>query len=454
MDTTIQFLGAADTVTGSKFLLDINGFKLMVDCGLFQGVKNIRSLNREPLPVDVSTIDCVLLTHGHMDHTGYLPKMYKDGFRGKIMGTSATLDIAAIILKDSAKIQEEDAKRANEEKFTRHSPATPLYNSEDAEHTIKLFHPINTESTVEIAEEISAVWKLNGHILGSCFIELNIQNKKWVFSGDVGRKNDLLLEDPQQPEYADYLVMESTYGDQLHPKADVKEKLREMVHHTYQKGGTLIIPAFAVERIQMMMLYLSQLKQEKDFPPMKMIMDSPMASAVLNVFEKHYDDHKLSPSEISLMRKQFDIIEDFADTWKAIEDKSPKIVVAGSGMITGGRVLSYLKIYLDQPSTTLLITGYQAEGTRGRDLLEGATQLKFYGKYYDVKAEVFDLEVLSAHADQKELMDWMSKLRQAPEKNFLVHGEPHAADALRRKIEEELHWQVVVPHLFETHKIK
>lgn len=445
----IQFLGGAGTVTGSKYLINTGNHKILIDCGLFQGLKNLRELNWEKLPINESEIDCILLTHGHMDHTGYLPKLVKEGFKGTIFGTPPTLGIAEIILLDSAKIQEEDAKRANEEKFTRHSPALPLYTIEDAEKTLEQFKGVNEGEWIQLYPEVEVRFQYNGHIIGATFIELNINGKRLVFSGDIGRESDILLSPPKKPEFADYVIIESTYGDQLHLNEDVVEKLKDIVLHTIDKKGTLIIPSFAVERAQTLMYLLWKLRENNDIPGIPMIMDSPMAKEVIKVFTQHRDWHKLSIEECTEMCNAFKIVEEFKETWEVIDDKRPKIVIAGSGMITGGRVLSYLKMYIDKPETTVLLTGYQAEGTRGRALLEGEAELKFFGKYYPVKAEVFDLKVLSAHADQSELIDWMGAIKNTPQKVFLVHGEPHAADALRVKIKDTYGWEVGIPQLFD-----
>lgn len=446
---TIHFLGAVGTVTGSKYLIDTGDYKLMVDCGLFQGLKELRLLNWEALPVNVEEIDMVLLTHGHMDHTGYLPRLVKMGFLGDIAATTPTLHIAEIILRDSAKIQEEEAEKANKEGYSKHHPAEPLYDLKDAEQAIHKFTSVPEGEWLELHEGIEARFQSNGHIIGSTFIELEIHGKRLVFSGDVGRPFDLLLEAPKKPEKADILFIESTYGDRLHPKEDLETKLKDIVVHTIEKGGTLIIPSFAVERAQTLMYILWKLREKGEIPNVPMIMDSPMGANVLEVFIRYTEWHKLSLSECEQMCSAFQIIKDYGETWDVIDNKSPKIVIAGSGMMTGGRVLTYLKYYLERPETSLLLAGYQAEGTRGRDVLEGAKELKIYGKYYPVKAEVFNLEVLSAHADQSELIDWLSEIKSPPEKVFIVHGEPKAASAFKSKLKEVYGWESSIPALFD-----
>jgi len=449
----VHFLGASGTVTGSKFLIDTGERKILIDCGLFQGLKKLRLLNWDHLPVNVDEIDTVLLTHGHLDHTGYLPRLVKMGFNQSIQATAPTLDIAKIILRDSAKIQEEDAERANREGFSKHSPAKPLYDLEDAERAISHFRPVEVGEWLPLFEGIQVRFQYVGHIIGATFIELDIHGKRFVFSGDIGRKEDWLMRAYTKPKKADILFVESTYGSRLHPKEDLMERLQKIVHHTVEKGGTLIIPSFAVERAQTLMFLLWQLQKNKSIPDIPMIMDSPMAANVLDVFHKHSSWHKLTAEDCTQMCNQFHIVKSFKETWEVIDVKRPKIVIAGSGMVTGGRVLTYLQQYLDRPETTLLLAGYQAEGTRGRSLLEGASELKIYGKYYEVKAEILNLEVLSAHADQGELLDWMSDLESKPEKVFIVHGENHAADALRLKIKDTLGWDSILPELYRIEEI-
>lgn len=450
---SIHFLGAAGTVTGSKFLLDTGDRKILVDCGLFQGLKKLRLLNWAYPPIEASSIDTVLLTHGHMDHAGYLPRLIKLGFRGAIHGTEPTLDIAEIILRDSAKIQEEEAARANQEGYSKHAPAKPLYDTKDAEKAIHHFHAVPEGQWVDLYEGIKARFQYNGHIIGSTFIEIDIRGKRVVFSGDVGRKQDHLMRSYKKPEKADVLFVESTYGDRLHSNADTAARLKGIVLRTIAKGGTLIIPSFAVERTQLLMYLLWQLREKEEIPDIPLIMDSPMGANVLKVFEAHRDWHKLSAKDCSKMCSTFRIVQEFKETWEVINDKSSKIVIAGSGMITGGRVLTYLQQYLQRPETSVLLVGYQSEGTRGRKLLNGAAELKIYGNYYRVEAEVFNLEVLSAHADQSELLDWMSDIKEAPEKVFIIHGEAHSADAFRVKVKDTYNWDCILPELYTIETI-
>lgn len=450
----LHFLGAAGTVTGSKFLIEAPQKKFLVDCGLFQGLKQLRLMNWDHLPVDVPSIDFVLLTHGHLDHVGYLPRLIKDGFKGKIYGTAPTLDIAEIILRDSARLQEEEAEQANTEGFSKHHPAKALYTEKDVEATLTHFSPVNLNQWTELGGEVKARFQTNGHIIGSTFIEVHIQGKKFVFSGDVGQEEDLLLIPPKRPKEADILFVESTYGDRLHPEGDVKERLKTIILETIARGGSVIIPSFAVERTQVMMYLLWQLRVSGELPDVPMIMDSPMGSRVLGVFEKHRDWHKLPTAEYTAMCDLFQIVENYRETLQLVETKYPKIIIAGSGMVTGGRVLSYLQSYIENPQNTVLLIGYQGEGTRGRQLQEGIHEIKIHGKYYRVKSRVEVLQGLSAHGDQTELLHWMSEIKTAPEKVYVIHGEKQAADTFQVKIKDTYGWEAVVPNLYEIVEVE
>lgn len=449
----INFLGAAGTVTGSKFLIETSQSKLLIDCGMFQGIKELREKNWDFLPVDASTIDVVLLTHGHLDHTGYLPRLVKQGFRGDIIGTAPTLAITRIILKDSAKIHEEEAERANREGYSKHSPALPFYTKEEAEHTIGLFKGIEKDEWITLSENIKYRFQYNGHIIGATFIELDIFGKIFVFSGDIGRQKDLLLYPPSKPKWADYLFIESTYGDKLHPKDSVSEKLVQLIQQVIHQRGNLIIPSFAVERLQTLMFILWKLYKENRIPNIPIYVDSPMGDNVLSVFESFPTWHKIPMKEFNAMNNRMNIVMSYKETWETIDNPQPKVVIAGSGMVTGGRVLTYLKQLIDEPSTAVLLVGYQAEGTRGRQLLEGAQELKFFGKYHEVKAQIHHIESLSAHADQEGLLDWCSEIKNSPEVAYLVHGESAAMNALQLKLEDIYNWNVQIPKLYEIVEI-
>ena len=443
----IKFLGGTGTVTGSKTLVESNGLRILIDCGQFQGIKPLRELNWEPLPILPSTIDFVLLTHGHLDHCGWLPRLVNQGFKGKIYCTSPTKDVAKLILLDSAKIQEEEANKANEGHFSKHEMAEPLYTVEQAEQVLPLFRVIKPNEEVVLDPEIFAVFSNAGHIIGACTIALTLENKTLVFSGDIGRDNDILMYAPTKPKKADFVFIESTYGNRIHPETDAKLELEAYINNAVQKGGTIIIPSFAVERAQTIMYLIWQLKMEDRIPNIPYIIDTPMGISVLDIFRNNKKWQKLSEEDCIAMCKMFFMISDYKETIEAIYNKQPKVVIAASGMITGGRVLSYLERYIGLPETTVIIVGYQAEGTRGRKLLEGATEVKIHGKYYEVKANIVEIEGLSAHGDQKDLLNWLSELETKPQKVFLVHGENQPADELRIKIQEKYGFDCVVPLL-------
>ncbi len=449
----VHFLGAAGTVTGSKYLIETENKKILIDCGLFQGVKKIRQLNWEYLPIDVGEIDCVLLTHAHMDHTGYLPRLIDMGFHKKIYGTAPTLEIAEIILRDSAKIQEEDAERANKQKFTKHHPAKALYTVADVEKTVTHFKAVETDKIIELGDGVSARFTYVGHILGATCIELFINGKTLVFSGDVGRQEDFMMFPPDAPALADVLFIESTYGDRMHAKENIEEHLEKVVNETIASGGTLIIPSFAVERTQTLMYLLWQLKAKKLIPDVMMVMDSPMGANVLKVFQHNLKWQKLSAKECVAMCTCFTYTQDYKESLQIIHNPSPKIIIAGAGMLNGGRVLSYLQEYISKPNTTILMAGYMAEGTRGRQLLRGATEIKIYGRYHEVKARIEEIRGLSGHADQQGLLDWMSHIKNTPQKVFIIHGEAQAADVLRTKIESTLGWDCEIPALWDIVEI-
>jgi len=367
------------------------------------------------------------------------------GFKGKIYCTSPTVAVTKLILLDSAKIQEEDARNANEGNYSKHEIAEPLYTVAQAEKVFSHFRVINTNESVPLDAEIEAVYTNAGHILGACTIELRLENKTLVFSGDVGRDNDVLMFPPTKPKKADYIFLESTYGNRLHPDTDPKDDLERFISDAFQNKGTIIIPSFAVERAQSVMYLLWQLKVAGKIPNIPYIIDTPMGINMLEIFANNRKWHKLSEWEFTAMCEMFTMISNYQETIDTIYNKQSKVVIAASGMITGGRVLSYLERYIGLPETTVIIIGYQGEGTRGRKLLEGATEIKIHGKYYEVKAKICEIETLSAHGDQKDLINWLSELENKPKKVFLVHGENEPADELRIKIHEKYGFDCTVP---------
>lgn len=449
----IQFFGAAGTVTGSKTLVESNGVRILIDCGLFQGNKETRELNWEPLEVLPSTIDYVLLTHGHLDHCGWLPRLVMQGFEGKIYCTSPTKSISRLILLDSAKIQEEEAEKANQEHYSKHIPAMPLYTVEDAEKVLPYFRVIQLEEEFNLDAEITARYFYAGHILGACSIELNLEGKTLVFSGDVGRDNDDLLFPPNKPKKADYVFLESTYGDRLHPDNIPMEDLEFTINETIARGGNVIIPSFAVERAQAIMYLIWKLKQQGRIPEVPYIIDTPMGIKVIDLFTENKKWHKLKLDECDAMCSMFQLVTDFEETMTTVYDEQPKVVIAASGMVTGGRVLSYMERHIVDEKNTIVIVGFQAEGTRGRKLIEGKKEIKIYGNYYPVRAQIVELEGLSAHGDQEDLLQWLADLESKPQTIFLVHGETDALVALKKKIEEKYEVFCEIPYIGQQFEI-
>ncbi|CAM3446072.1 Metallo-beta-lactamase family protein [Flavobacterium longum] len=443
----IQFLGGTGTVTGSKTLIETGGIRILVDCGLFQGLKTLRELNWEPLPILPSSIDFVLLTHGHLDHCGWLPRLVAQGFSGKIFCTSPTKEIARLVLMDSAKIQEEEAEMANRGGYSKHVVPEPLYTVKQAEQTMPFFRTIKLNEPVLLDAEITAKFSNAGHIIGACSIALEAEGKTLVFSGDIGRENDVLMYAPAKPQKADFVFLESTYGNRLHPADDALLELETYINNTIAKGGTVIIPGFAVERAQTIVYLLWQLKKQGRIPDVPYILDSPMGISVFDIFADNPKWHKWRREDCEAIARTFQMVSDYQETIDIIFDDAPKVIIAASGMLTGGRVLAYLEHYIGKPETTVILSGYQAEGTRGRKLLEGANEIKIRGKYYPVRCNILEIRSLSAHADQKGLLDWLSDMQRKPQKVFLVHGENEAADELRLKITERYGFDCHVPML-------
>lgn len=444
MKANIQFLGAAGTVTGSKTLVEYEGKRTLIDCGLFEGIKELRLQNWSAFPVRAKSIENLILTHAHLDHCGYIPLLVKKGFRGDIYCTKPTQKLAAIILRDSAKIQQEEAERANRHGYSKHHPAQPLYNLDDVNRSLPLFTSNDYHNWIEIDEFLKFQFLNAGHILGSALVQLKLLDKTILFTGDLGRQHPLLLDPPEIVEHADIVVLESTYGDRLHEEENLKEELYNSIWHTYNRGGILMIPTFAVERAQELIYILAQLKEEKSLPPVPIYLDSPMGVSATEVMMEMHRWHSLSNEEITGMDQTVQLITDVASSRKIVEDRGPKIILAGSGMITGGRILHYLDHYLAEDRNTILLVGYQAAGTRGRSLEEGAAEIKFFGQYHQVKAEVKKITCLSAHADQREILTWLNGFKSPPAQVFINHGEAHASDALRVKIQHELGWNVEV----------
>ena len=451
-ETSVQFLGAAGTVTGSKYLIQTENKKILVDCGLFQGLKELRLLNWEPLPFDVSSLDYVLLTHGHLDHVGYLPLLIKQGFKGLIHCTEPTVEIAKLILKDSAKIQEEDAERANKYQYSKHHPAKPLYTEEEAEKVFSHLQGEPLDQWINLDKEVAFRFQYVGHILGAVFIELKINGKLLVFSGDIGRPEDPLLFTPSKPKQADILVIESTYGARFHKK-DPSSMLMNAINSAIERDGVIIIPSFAVERTQLIMYHIWDLSMKKLIPEIPVYMDSPMGSEVLSLFKRNHPWHKLDQNMLDALFSKIKVITKPEQTYRLAKDHEPKIIIAASGMATGGRVLTYFEHFLGDEKATVLLVGFQGEGTRGRALLDGAEEIKMRGKFWKVRAQIELIEGLSAHADQSELIEWIEELEHTPERIFIVHGEKEGAEGLKKSIYETYGYESIIPQLNEIYKI-
>jgi metallo-beta-lactamase family protein len=454
--STLTFLGATGTVTGSKYLLEAGGERLMIDCGLFQGAKELRLRNWNPLPVPPAGIQWLVLTHAHLDHIGYIPRLVKDGFHGQILTSSATVDLAKIVLPDSGHLQEEDAEFANKKGFSKHAPALPLYTYEEAVKSLEYIRAVNTQQPLEISPHFTIRSFFAGHILGARMIEVTVREngtvKKLLFSGDLGRFPQLIIPEPMVPEDGfDYMLLESTYGDRLHPKEDIGARLAAIVESTAGRGGTVVIPSFAVGRTQELLYLLRELIEQKKLLSLPIHVDSPMAIDVTHLYEKHQEDHSL---ELETLEGQG--VKPFSppnlhfdktvDESKQLNDaRYPMIIISASGMATGGRVLHHLERCLLDHRNTILFVGFQAAGTRGQAIQSGAKGIKMYGHEVHVRACIETIENLSAHADYGEILTWLKHFPKAPGKTFMVHGEPKASEALRQHIAREVRWDVMVP---------
>lgn len=444
MSLTLTSLGAAGTVTGSKHLLEAAGRRILVDCGMFQGLKVLRERNWAPLAIPPESIDAVVLTHAHLDHSGYLPKLVRDGFRGPVYCSSATADLCDILLKDSARIAENDAEYANRRGHTKHKPALPLYTVRDAEAALKQLKAIAFETETSVEGGAKMQLRRAGHILGAATVEFNWQGRGIVFSGDLGRYDDVFMPDPAPVNAADYVVVESTYGDRIHPKNDPMEALGAVVERTVRRGGTVVIPAFAVGRTQVLLYHLWMLKRAGRIKSVPIFLDSPMAINATELLCGHLDDHRFSSETCEQSCAIATYVRDVEDSKAIVTNPMPKIVIAGSGMATGGRVLHHIKAFGPEAKNTILFAGYQAAGTRGARLLAGETEIKMFGQWIPIRAEIANLPELSAHADAGEIIRWLSGFEKPPRRTFIVHGEPDASDALRVRIERELGWDAAV----------
>ena len=446
----LEFLGATGTVTGSKYLLSSHGKRLLVDCGLFQGYKQLRLRNWGPMPFDVTTLDAVVLTHAHLDHTGYLPLLVKNGFRGPIYCSQATFDLCRIMLPDSGRIQEEDAEHLNRHLKTKHDPALPLYTEADAFRCLDSFEPRAFHDSFEPVKGITARMLRAGHLLGSAMLRLSDGKQSILFTGDLGRPNDMLMQPPENPGEADFLVVESTYGDRLHEAVDPLEQLAQVIQRVVARSGVIVVPAFTVGRTQMLLLCIERLKARHLIPAdLPVYLNSPMAVDATALYRRHSAEHRLSHDECAAMCAAAKIVNTVDESKALNERHGPMLIIAGSGMATGGRIVHHLKAFAPDANNAIVMTGYQAGGTRGAALLAGADSIKIHGEYVAVRAEVVSLSNLSAHADYSETLAWLAAFSAPPRRTFITHGEPAAADALRIRIEEQLGWVCEVPEYLQ-----
>lgn len=441
----LQFLGAAGTVTGSKYLLSYNGKRILIDCGLFQGIKSLRLKNWDGFPIDASRVDAIILTHAHIDHSGYIPRLIKKGFRGKIYSTAATLDLCKILLPDCGYLQEEEAAYLNRSGRTKHNPALPLFSLKEAEESLEYFEPVEFNKNVILANDFKFEFRHAGHILGAASVVLEIGKSKIAFTGDIGRLEDSIFYPPDILPQVDYLVTESTYGNRLHKNINILDELEEVISECYKRKGVVIIPAFAVGRVQALMYYLWQLKSQKRIPDFPMYLNSPMATNVNKLLHKYKELHRLSEGECTEVCNIVKYVRTVDESKALNEEHGPMLIISASGMLTGGRVLHHLKAFAPHPENTILLTGFQAAGTRGDALIAGVHELKIHGEYVPVRASVKVLDNMSAHADYKEIIEWFKQAKIKPRKVFVTHGEASAADELRRRLTESFGWQCEVP---------
>jgi len=445
MSIKLSFLGGAGTVTGSKYLVENAKHRTLIDCGLFQGFKALRLKNWAPFPTDPRSVDAVVLTHAHLDHSGYLPLLVKRGFTGPVFCSHATADLCAILLPDAGHLQEKDAEFANRHSYSKHKPALPLYTDEDARTALTHLRsmPFDEERTLPGGAVIRL--RRAGHILGAASIQLDWAGTRIVFSGDLGRYDDATMVDSAPVEHADYLLVESTYGNRRHDKGDPADALDEIISKTVHRGGSVIIPAFAVGRAQSLLFHLQKLKSTGRLTNVTVFLDSPMAVDASEIFCKGIKDHKLSEAECRHACAVAQYVRSVDESKALTANPMPKVIVSASGMATGGRVLHHLKAYAPDHRSTILFAGFQAGGTRGAAMVAGAESIKIHGQYVPVRAQVSNLDMLSAHADADEILRWLRGFKAAPRMTFVTHGEPAASDALRHRIEEELGWRCLVP---------
>lgn len=446
MTVSITFLGGAGTVTGSKYLVRHGEQSVLVDCGLFQGYKQLRLRNWTPLPVVPAQIQAVLLTHAHLDHSGYLPLLMREGYRGRVFATEGTRDLCGILLPDSGHLQEEDAAFANRHGYSRHAPALPLYTRADALACLRLFKPVAMNRAFQPLRGWRATFSPAGHILGAASLLLEVAGRRILFSGDLGRTDDVLMNPPAPPPPADTVLIESTYGDRLHPPSDIAAELAPALQRVAARGGVAIVPVFAVGRAQALLHAIAQLKSRQLLPrALPVFLDSPMAIHTTALYGQHMDGHRLSAAEVRAMERTATMLETPEQSKALARRHGPKVILAASGMATGGRVLHHLALYAPDHRNMIILTGYQTPGTRGARIAAGETSLRIHGQDVPVRAEVVQLESASAHADANQILDWLRAMPGRPDQTYIVHGDMAASDTLRQRIEHELNWRALVP---------
>jgi len=452
-EPSLSFLGATGTVTGSRYLVEANGRRILVDCGLFQGYKQLRLRNWNPFPVPPNSIDSVLLTHAHLDHSGYLPALVRNGFQGHVHCTSATAELCGLLLPDSGHLQEEEARYAQRKGYSRHANPKPLYTLEDAKAGLGHFKDISFGQDIDLGEGISARFSPVGHLLGAAQIQLSLNGRTIHFSGDVGRDTDPLMHGPRPFTGADILVCESTYGNRVHPQNDPEAELAEIINRVARRGGVIVIPAFAVGRIQGVMLQIARLRERGAIPYVPVYLNSPMGVNATDIYHRHHDEHHVSREDCKAMFDLAERVRTVEESKELNRRNGPMIIISASGMLAGGRVLHHVVSFGPDPKNAIVLSGFQAGGTRGAVLARGERNLRLFGRDVEIRAEVIQLEGISGHADANELLSWMGQA-QAPEMTYVTHGEPESADALRFRIDHELGWNVRVPEHLERVSIQ
>jgi len=460
MTTSLQFLGAAGTVTGSKYRLEHGENTYLIDCGLFQGPRELEQLNWEGLPLDADKLDAVCLTHAHIDHTGYLPRLVQMGYRGPVHASAPTCSLLELLLPDSGHLQEEQARYANKKGHSRYTPAHPLYTQEQAVRALKTLVPHPLDQPFRVDEHLTITLRPAGHILGSAILECELDGLKIVFSGDLGRYDQEVMGPPATVRAADVLIVESTYGDRLHGKASLEAQLAQVVKATVERGGVLLIPSFAVGRTQQILYFLRKLQGQKEIPDIPVAIDSPMATDATRIYCEFGDGHNLNVNLLMddqacpLRCPDTQFTQSVEESKQLNHAPGPRVIVSASGMCNGGRIVHHLKQRLPDPKNTVLFVGYQARGTRGRALVDGVKEIKIHGAPVSVRAQIATIDGLSAHGDYGELLRWLSCFESPPQQTFIVHGEPQAAKAFQNHVKERLGWETHLPTLLETVRLR